>query len=170
MVVRNVNFEQIWDHPGISCYIFKDFIKINVLCLDCIFCTLQLLQLWPLSQCIENSQNSSPSSLVVTQTQTDKVVLFIIDVYSLVAYFVISYHVPKMSRAALLSCDHHGGKKAGIILWLPGETTSETTSFSLVFITNTAIFTKISSRPISNPIKTPCFVPDNRILYWRPTP
>ena len=89
--------------------------------------------------------------------------------YSLVAYFVISYHVPKMARAALLSCDHHGGKKAGIILWLPGETTSETTSFGLVFITNTAIFTQISSRPISNPIKTPCFVPDNRILYWRPT-
>ena len=60
--------------------------------------------------------------------------------YSLVAYFVIRYHVPKMARAALLSCDHHGGKKAGIILWLPGETTSETTSFGLVFITNTAIF------------------------------
>ena len=89
--------------------------------------------------------------------------------YSLVAYFVIRYHVPKMARAALLSCDHHGGKKAGIILWLPGETTSETTSFGLLFITNTAIFTKISSRPISNPIKTRCFVPDNRILYWLPT-
>ena len=89
--------------------------------------------------------------------------------YWLVAYFVISYHVPKMARAALLSCDHHGGRRAGIILWLPGETTSETTSFGLVFITNTAIFTQISSRPISNPIKTPCFVPDNRILYWRPT-
>ena len=35
--------------------------------------------------------------------------------YSLVAYFVISYHVPKMARAALLSCDHHGGRRAGII-------------------------------------------------------
>ena len=90
--------------------------------------------------------------------------------YSLVAYFVISYHVPKMARAALLSCDPHGGKKACMhALWLPGETTSETTSFGLLFITNTAIFTQISSRPISNPIKIPCFVPDNRILYWLPT-
>ena len=89
--------------------------------------------------------------------------------YSLIAILWLVIMSQKLQERPFYYVAIMAVRKQALYYYYDSPEISETTSFDLVFITNTAIFTQISSRPISNPIKTPCFVPDNRILYWLPT-